>query len=140
VPDDRAATRHPAMGAVFAPQAVLTREHRRVSGPRRLDLADQFCLVVWMDSLKPILRRTADFMVFATGEGNPSRREMNPVGFQTPVPECLAVAASTFRTAGAGARAVSIHGGHRGIVPNRFGSDPRGREDCIVGRKCRRIA
>src|SRR6185503_14679643 len=38
-------------------------------------------------------------MVFATGEGNPSRR--------------LAVAASTCRTAGARARAVSIYG-HRG--------------------------
>src|SRR5688572_440232 len=108
VSDDHAAARHPAVGSVFVPQPILALERRRVSEPRRLDFAFEFFLVFGMDFPEPILRRVADFVVFTTGEGHPSRREMNPVGFQIPVPARLAVAARTFGTAGARARAFFV--------------------------------
>src|SRR5687767_13524086 len=91
------------------PQPILTLERRRLSEPRRLDFAFEFFPVFRLDSLEPILRRVADFMVFAAGKGQPSRGEMNPVGFEIPVPARLAVAPRTFSAAGARARAVFVH-------------------------------
>src|SRR5688572_6015460 len=90
-------------------QPILTLERRRVAGPRRFDFACELFVVCRVDSLQPVGRCATDFMVFEPGEGHPSRRKMNPVGFQIPVPARLAVGAGTLGTAGARARTVSIH-------------------------------
>jgi hypothetical protein len=90
-------------------QPVPTRERRRVAGPRRLDLAQQLRAVVGMDSLEPLCGRAADFMVVPADERDPARREMNPVGFQIPVPERLAVAASALPIAVLLARSMVVH-------------------------------
>src|SRR5688500_20406276 len=90
-------------------QPILTLERRRVAGPRRFDFACELFVVCRVDSLQPVGGCAADFMVFEPGEGHPSRRKMNPVGFQIPVPARLAVGARTLGTAGARARTVSIH-------------------------------
>ena len=90
-------------------QAVLKGETGRVPRPRDLDLPQQLRAVVGMDSLEPVLRLAADFMVFTTDERDPSGGKMDPIGFQIPVPEPLAVTASALATAAARARTSLIH-------------------------------
>src|SRR5688572_20878531 len=112
-------------------QPILALERRRVTGPRRFDFAYELFVVCRVDSLQPVGRCAAEFMVFAAGEGHPARREMNPVGFQIPVPACLAVGARSFGTAGARAGTVSIHvlfsdgrDSRDESVANSFGCNP----------------
>src|SRR5262245_2594119 len=54
-----------------------------------------------MDPLEPAARRADDLVSIAADEAEPSRREVNPVGLQIPVPQTFAVVASARATGGA---------------------------------------
>src|SRR5262245_9829394 len=83
-----------------------------------------------MDTLEPLVRRSTYIMVFAPDKCDPARRKMNPVGFEVPVPESLAVGTSRFATPVAHARSVLIHAisaGRGGPLGRPFGSWYTGR-------------
>lgn len=89
IPHCRPTADHPPIGAVLVAQAVTEAELGWSVGPRGLYLAQHPGEIFGMDSLEPLLRRVADFVVFMADQGNPARREMNPVRYQIPVPQSV---------------------------------------------------
>jgi hypothetical protein len=59
-----------------------------------LQLTRDLLAIIGMDSPQPLLRSVTDLMIFTTNKADPSRREMNPVRRQIPVPEGLTVPAN----------------------------------------------
>ena len=61
--------------------------------PSGFDFTQNRVAILGMEPLQPLLRRVADFVLFAADKRDPSRGKMNPVRCQIPLPESLGVTA-----------------------------------------------
>ena len=94
VPDDHAVAGGPPVGAVAVQQSMGEIEF---AGPSRevfVDLAPDFADIVGVDAPEPRVGCVAHLVLIAAHHGDPSGREVDPVGRQVPVPEPGVIAAS----------------------------------------------
>jgi len=63
--------------------------------PGRFDFPHDNVAILGMEPLKPLFRRVADLVLFATDKRDPSRRKMNPVRYQIPFPQPVGVPTMT---------------------------------------------
>jgi hypothetical protein len=80
VSGDDATTRHPSVCAVFVAQAVADVEFGRLVQPHGLDVSPELLAIIGVNSAEPVLGRVSDLVILTSSLGDPSRREVNPVG------------------------------------------------------------
>src|SRR5258708_18336651 len=87
-------TQHPTKASIFVQNTMLTLEVRSQAFLMGGNLLfDSFSIRV-MDPLKPFFRSVPDFTLLIAQHRFPTRREMDHVGRQTPIPKAIVGATS----------------------------------------------